>query len=389
MARPLRPIRADKEPLTRYSRRIGLHGLVYGALRMIRKMKALRSAPSHRPSSQRHWSVADAPRVDEPLPLICGVCGASGKYDVGTVTLDPVTAKSRDRDAIERATGFTAYFRCRACDAGGPWKLPAETEMYITAMSVAALIGIDDVPLVLGATVTFDGHVMRYATDSEAYLKKLIDREPERAFLWVRLGNLYSHTQLPDRARPAYERAIELDPKDIEAHSMLGQLLVNTGRLLDAVPHWHAVLKHVRDARHLDKELRREIVRDTIECLLEAHAESNEQIKLLPDPDPAELNNGRQKETAVVELREFDLSTEEGLDELCGLFLGQQRRRGQGLLQRRKNTGRSLLKRPNNRLSDTLNDWMAESRPLKSHTVGRNDRCPCGSGRKYKKCCGR
>ncbi|MCS2677438.1 SEC-C metal-binding domain-containing protein [Bacteroides ovatus] len=23
------------------------------------------------------------------------------------------------------------------------------------------------------------------------------------------------------------------------------------------------------------------------------------------------------------------------------------------------------------------------------HTVGRNDPCPCGSGKKYKKCCGR
>lgn len=26
---------------------------------------------------------------------------------------------------------------------------------------------------------------------------------------------------------------------------------------------------------------------------------------------------------------------------------------------------------------------------LPNHRVGRNDRCPCGSGRKYKKCCGR
>ncbi len=25
--------------------------------------------------------------------------------------------------------------------------------------------------------------------------------------------------------------------------------------------------------------------------------------------------------------------------------------------------------------------------PMKTHTVGRNDPCPCGSGKKYKKCC--
>jgi preprotein translocase subunit SecA len=29
------------------------------------------------------------------------------------------------------------------------------------------------------------------------------------------------------------------------------------------------------------------------------------------------------------------------------------------------------------------------SQPLKSNSVGRNDPCPCGSGKKYKKCCGR
>ncbi len=27
-------------------------------------------------------------------------------------------------------------------------------------------------------------------------------------------------------------------------------------------------------------------------------------------------------------------------------------------------------------------------RPIRSEKVGRNDPCPCGSGKKYKKCCG-
>ena len=26
---------------------------------------------------------------------------------------------------------------------------------------------------------------------------------------------------------------------------------------------------------------------------------------------------------------------------------------------------------------------------VKEHKVGRNDPCPCGSGKKYKKCCGK
>jgi SEC-C motif domain protein len=31
----------------------------------------------------------------------------------------------------------------------------------------------------------------------------------------------------------------------------------------------------------------------------------------------------------------------------------------------------------------------AGQQPAKSHKVGRNDPCPCGSGQKYKKCCGK
>ena len=27
-------------------------------------------------------------------------------------------------------------------------------------------------------------------------------------------------------------------------------------------------------------------------------------------------------------------------------------------------------------------------KPVRSAKIGRNDSCPCGSGRKYKKCCG-
>lgn len=32
---------------------------------------------------------------------------------------------------------------------------------------------------------------------------------------------------------------------------------------------------------------------------------------------------------------------------------------------------------------------MVKPKPLSSVKVGRNDRCPCGSGSKYKNCCGR
>lgn len=367
----------SKGSLAWYSQRSD-YMVAHGELRMSRKTKPRRSTLRGRASSPRYWNVNDAPRVEEPLSLVCGACGASGKYDVGTVTLDPTIAKSPDRNAIQKAVGFTGCFRCRTCDAGGPWELPPKTLLYLTAMAVAAASGIEDVPLVLGCTATFDKQVFRYATDAEAHLKRLIDHEPERAFLWVRLGNIYNHAGPNELARTAYERAIELDPQDIEAHSMLGQLLIKTNRPLDAVPHFHAVLKHVRDARQVNKELRRNLVREAIECLLEAHAESNGQIDLLPTMDPAELEKGREGEPVVLELREFDLSGENSMNDLCDTFLERPHRGGRGLLPRRKK-----------RVPDASDGWLAMPVSRAARAVGRNDRCPCGSGHKYKRCCGR
>ena len=40
---------------------------------------------------------------------------------------------------------------------------------------------------------------------------------------------------------------------------------------------------------------------------------------------------------------------------------------------------------------EMLHAWRLENdpnSPVRSSKVGRNDRCPCGSGKKYKKCCG-
>ena len=38
--------------------------------------------------------------------------------------------------------------------------------------------------------------------------------------------------------------------------------------------------------------------------------------------------------------------------------------------------------------AEPVSSWRYKPTPLKVEKVGRNDPCPCGSGKKYKKCCG-
>lgn len=293
---------------------------------MSRKTAEKRRSHSSRPTaSQSRLCVSEMPIVERPLSLLCEACGITGKYQVGTVIIDPTVAPPAGGGFNDERIGFTGYFRCRKCKSGGPWKLTQRTQMYIMLLTIEATSDPDNTPLVLGAMATFDKHTFQYATEGEAHLKKLIDLEPERAFLWVQLGNLYDSAREDELAEAAFERAIELDPKDIEAHGMLGRLIFGTGRYLESVPHFHAVLKHVRDARQVNKDLRRNLARCAIEYLLEAHAETNGAIDLLPVMDEGEMENQLPDEPPIVEIREFDLCSEEGLDELCDIYLGQSR----------------------------------------------------------------
>jgi len=50
----------------------------------------------------------------------------------------------------------------------------------------------------------------------------------------------------------------------------------------------------------------------------------------------------------------------------------------------------NVVERPEER-TDVIENKYAEDQvktPVKSDKIGRNDPCPCGSGKKYKKCCG-
>ncbi len=329
--------------------------------------------------TSRHIKIYDAPRLEVPLALVCGACGTKGKYHVGTVMIDPQVARSGAENAIEQATGFTGYFRCKKCNAGGPWLLPNTTVAFIIMMMTELLNDVEDVPLIFGCSATFDKYVFRYATEGEAHLKNLIEYEPERAFLWVRLGNLYSHAKLHDRAETAYHRALQLDPVDIEAHSMLAQHFAETGRMLDGVPHWHAILKNVREARQVPMDLRRNLARSAIESLLDAHAQYKGKFDLLPKADPQDwAANRNSNEPVVLYLREFDLGSGEGVDRLCDLFLEPPRR-----------GWRDLFGRDKKRAIEEHHDWAVEPIRRNAEAVPRNNPCPCGSGHKYKKCCGR
>ena len=67
------------------------------------------------------------------------------------------------------------------------------------------------------------------------------------------------------------------------------------------------------------------------------------------------------------------------------LFLTCWRQRPSGCI--RSNSGDGILSEE--RRKEIQKEWRASKQAVSEKTVGRNDPCPCGSGKKYKKCCGK
>ncbi|MEW6251556.1 MAG: SEC-C metal-binding domain-containing protein [Planctomycetota bacterium] len=237
--------------------------------------------------------------------------------------------------------------------------------------------GCEDAGVYPGIQQCFDGYRFRYAAEGVAHLKELIAREPQRSFLWVRLGNVYYHGDCPREAEQAYRRAVELDAEDVEAHYALADLLMERHRPRKAAPHWKAVLQHVRDAGHLQRDVRSRMVSMALGALLDTLKDPNEAFESLTRAAEDQAD-AESREPVVLELREFDLGKQRDWDQICALFLGERLKPRYPELHRR-------LSAP------ALPQLRIERGPqfCGGPPVPRNAPCPCGSGHKYKKCCGR
>jgi hypothetical protein len=272
-----------------------------------------------------------APERD--LSLTCRKCGVTATYRVGKVLLRP----DKDASEPEDHCSFTAHFRCVSCKASGPWSFTAETLLITMGMIARKEVQ-------LGRLQLFDGTPVRSPAEGEDLLKARIAESPESAFLWTKLGNLYKNGGALGLAREALTKAIDLAPDCVEAHHLLGQILFEDADPRASVPHFHAVLRHAREAEGIDRDLLRDIVRSTLDHLL-ALRRAYPEVEAAPDPDAKAVS----------------------------AILGEPR---------------GCEFRPSRRLER----WMERSRMELagiSSRPARNGPCPCGSGRKYKNCCDR
>jgi hypothetical protein len=309
--------------------------------------------------------------LEHKMELRCGACGKKGKYEVGRVFVDPTWAQQPEgaRGSMDESVGFTGYFHCRGCGAAGPWQLTPGSRLQVMALMLGAVHDPGGARVHLARLTLFDGTVIRTTMEGEAHLQKLIEAKPDDFFLWNRLGNLYETAELLDRAFAAFEKAVELNPKDVESHHSLAWMSQKKGEHARAVQHLHAVLRHAHTAPRRQPQLLHDVVRDALERLYQLHRPRGDPS--LPLPEGISPDSGL---TAEALRRAFPAapSDEQGWERLTSFYL----------TARLPVSARPAPLPLPGRLSGAL-----LGRPALA--VGRNDPCPCGSGKKFKNCCRR
>jgi hypothetical protein len=291
--------------------------------------------------------------VGMPMELRCGACDKKGKYPVGRLFVDPIVAKSKEPEAMDRSFGFTGYFHCKHCGAGGPWHLTTTSTVMLVALTMEAVQGPSQSRLFFGQMTMFDGTVSRWPTQAEAHLEELIDKEPGNHFLWSRLGNIYKMGEVHDLALEAFREAVRLNEHDVESLHSIAEIHLERDVPEEAARYFHLVLRHARHApANTPPSLLRDMLHDAIESLAKLQVESGKRIAIFPAMQvPAGLNPNR----------------EDDRERLVEWWI----------------TGRLPAPAPRN---ERRSAWADAAHPAPAH-VGRNDRCPCGSGKKYKNCC--
>ncbi len=280
---------------------------------------------------------APFPRQDKGLRLWlrCTTCGFERPHDVEKVYYDLGTMERRKRGE-ETPYGevvIPQQIICPKCGAVDTYELTGEAHLALTAETLKQAAETktsrradDDAERALVYTrFTVAGGREMHPYEGRDMYRQQVAADPDNADLRVRYASVLRFLGQRDEAGRQYQAALRLDPSNAEALLSLGLFARDAGDRTEA--------------------------RRLFERLLET----------LPQ---ARISR-REREDYATQVQEELEDLERGLAPHAARVPAAA------------TTGRA-------------NAMLAPGQPARTgHKVGRNDPCPCGSGKKYKKCCGR
>jgi tetratricopeptide (TPR) repeat protein len=293
--------------------------------------------------------------------LTCLSCGRKGQYDMGKVIVHRDIWKTGNNEPAD-AVQCTGYFRCKHCNSADGWEMPGDFNFFLFSGVLEKLAVGSSRQMQFGIIQLFDGYEPKWATDGEHHIFQRMRTEGQSGFLWNRLGNLYRSGGRPELAAAAFEQSLRLDSTQLESYISLGDMLHEIDECEDAAYYFRKALVHARTYDRLERPRLLDMLAATIQHLFWIHMDQTE-IAFLPTHDEYGDPVMNLSDQRTIELRDFSLRPDDwqSFYPVAEMYLGvQQAAAGNH-----------------------------HGQPITSQKVGRNEPCPCGSGLKYKKCCGR
>lgn len=279
---------------------------------------------------------------------------------------------------------------CPGCGAADDYETVPASVVALALLGIASAKGLagDGVPtagVILGVAQLHDGTTVRRPTQAMATLRARAAERPEDGATWRRLGNACERYGRPGEAESAWLRAVQVDEREFEAAFSLVQLYEAGGRA-EAVRYLLLAVERFPRAPGLAAEPRRGFAL--------ALAERLEGLaRCVPGPLSLEAawSDGPARDRVVVRVSSADLHRVRDWERL-GEWLASADIAGLRVARTVTDEGDSQLEALlEGRVLEAVAAEPTPSQPFVrvSPKVGRNAPCPCGSGRKHKRCCGR
>jgi hypothetical protein len=242
--------------------------------------------------------------------------------------------------------------------------------------------------IILGVSQLWDGSVPRRPSQALARLRQLAAEHPNRAEAFRRLGNGCERWGLMEEAAASWKRALDLDEGDIEAAYSLAQYWWGPGgRPAEGFAYLRQGLRGFPKVAALKPESR-QWGAQLVWLLQEVVGSCAEPVALV-----AAWSGGAVNDQAVVNLSSVDLGKVDF--ERLAEFVARPDLLGLDLTPELPAEEPTMLQRL--LAGDAAATWSASKMPVAPSggptrapkAAGRNAPCPCGSGQKYKRCCGR
>ncbi len=228
-----------------------------------------------------------------------------------------------------------------------------------------------------------DGTRWETFTEVKEHLQGYTDEHPEDATAWRRYGVFLSSCHEEEAAIAALKRCLELDPKELEAHYHLAALALKHGETAEAVGHaWEAL---VLEMDHQEEFQIYQAVIHLGEQVIGPH-DRRAGIEITFDLNKMPPNAYRILGKPTHEVRLRDITSWKVLAALVDDAAITKLKRINAP-QRTIPFLKNLFSDASLRGSDTPPPASQGTFVREEEQVGRNDPCPCGSGKKYKKCC--